>query len=74
MKTNTRYWPYLAEFFLEWEMFQTKSVEKIKTHFVSNTCIANNRAVYEIMWKNIVDPDRPDDSTVRYMRFACRIT
>ena len=23
---------YLAQFFLEWEMFQTKVVEKIKTH------------------------------------------
>jgi hypothetical protein len=27
---------YLAEFFLEWEMFQTKVVEKIKTHFMFN--------------------------------------
>jgi hypothetical protein len=24
-------WQYLAEFFLEWEIFQTNSVEKIKT-------------------------------------------
>ena len=24
---------YVARFFLEWEMFQTKVVEKIKTHF-----------------------------------------
>ena len=39
-------------------MFQAKSVEKIKTHFMSNTCTAKNRAVYEIMWKNIVDTDR----------------
>ena len=32
MKTNARLWQYIAEFFLEWEMFQTKFVEKIKTH------------------------------------------
>jgi hypothetical protein len=32
MKTNTRFWSCLARFFLEWEMFQTKFVEKIKTH------------------------------------------
>ena len=25
---------YLAEFFLEWEIFETNIVEKIKTHFM----------------------------------------
>jgi hypothetical protein len=30
MKTFKQLWQYLAEFFLEWEMFQIKSVEKIK--------------------------------------------
>ena len=34
MKTNTHFWSYLAQFFLEWEMFQTKVVEKIKTHIL----------------------------------------
>jgi len=28
---NTHIWSYVAQFFLEWEMFQTKDVEKIKT-------------------------------------------
>jgi hypothetical protein len=32
-----------------------------------------NRTVYEIMWKNVVEPDRPR-MTVGSMRFACRIT
>jgi hypothetical protein len=27
---------YLAEFFLEWEMFQTKVAGKVKTHFMFN--------------------------------------
>jgi hypothetical protein len=31
MTTNAHLWPYLAHFFLEWEMFQTTVVEKIKT-------------------------------------------
>ena len=31
MKTNTHFSSYLAQFFLELEMFQTKVVEKIKT-------------------------------------------
>jgi hypothetical protein len=34
MKTLLRTWQYLAEFFLEWEMFQTKVAEKIKTHIL----------------------------------------
>ena len=32
MKTNILFWSHLAQFFLEWEMFQTKVVQKIKTH------------------------------------------
>jgi hypothetical protein len=32
MKTFSRLWQYLAELFLEWEMFQIKGVDKIKTH------------------------------------------
>jgi len=39
-------------------MFQTKIVEKIKTHCVSYNFFSKNRAVYEIMWKNMVQPDR----------------
>ena len=34
MKIYLNLWKYLTEFFLEWEMFQTKVVEKIKTHFM----------------------------------------
>jgi hypothetical protein len=30
------FWSYLAQFFLEWEMSQTKFVEKIKTHLISS--------------------------------------
>ena len=32
MKTNIYFLSYLTEFPLEWEMFQIKFVEKIKTH------------------------------------------
>ena len=41
-------------------MFQTKVVEKIKTHILcSVTFFFENRAVYEIMLKNLVEPERP---------------
>jgi len=40
-------------------MFRTKFVIKIKTHILrSVTFFPENRAVYEIMWKNMVQPDR----------------
>jgi hypothetical protein len=39
MKANIHLWSCLAQLSLEWEMFQTKVVEKIKTHILrSITC------------------------------------
>jgi len=32
-------------------MSQTNIVEKIKTHFIFNNFLVENRAVYEIIWK-----------------------
>ena len=54
--------------------FQTKVVEKIKTHsLISITFFRpENRAVYEIMLKNMVKPDRPQTSVLR-VHFACWI-
>ena len=34
MKTKIRFSSYLAQFFVECEMFQTKVLENIKTHVV----------------------------------------
>jgi hypothetical protein len=34
MKTYVHLWLDLTEFFLKWEMFQTKVVAKIKTHIL----------------------------------------
>jgi len=40
-------------------MFQAEFVENIKTHVLfSITFFFENRAVYEIMWKNAVEPVR----------------
>ena len=57
MKNNNQFWQYLARFSLEWETFQTKDVEKNETHFIFNNCSFENRAFYEIMWKNTVALD-----------------
>jgi len=48
MKTNTHFCYYPDEFFLELEIFQTKFVQKIKTHILcSITSPSEQRAVYE---------------------------
>jgi len=49
---------YLAQFFLEWEMLQKNIVEKIKIHCLRSATFFNY-VIYEIMWKNMVEPDRP---------------
>jgi hypothetical protein len=56
-------------------MFQTKVVEKPGIHILCSVTFApppENRAVYEIMWKNIVDQGRPQ-MTIWRMRIACWI-
>jgi len=39
MKSNINFWLYLAQFFVELEMFQTKVVENFETHFVYSNVI-----------------------------------
>jgi hypothetical protein len=52
-------------------MFQTKALDKIKTHFML-IFFFENRFVYEITWKNMVEPGRPR-MPVWCMRIACWI-
>jgi hypothetical protein len=78
MKTNIQFLSYLAQFFLEWEMFRTKVVEKNQNkHFVFSNLfffsfLIENRAVYEKIWKNIVEWGMPQ-MTIWRMRIACWI-
>jgi len=67
-KTNMYFW-YLPQSFLEWEMFQTKVVDKINTHFMFNNIPPpppQNRAVYEIMWENIVRAGQATDDNMTH--------
>jgi hypothetical protein len=55
MKQTDRYvqlWRHVAEFFLDWETFQIEVVETMETQFYV-------RVLYEIMWENMAQPDRP---------------
>jgi len=40
-------------------MFQAKVVQIIKTHFKFSSFLFENRAICEIMWKDIVERSRP---------------
>jgi hypothetical protein len=40
-------------------MFQTRVVDKTKTHILCSISFSENHAVYEIMWKNVVEMDKP---------------
>jgi len=47
-------------------MFQTKVLKKVTKHLVCSITVffsPENRAVYEVMWKNIVEPDGPQMTT-----------
>jgi len=65
MKTDIHLLSYLPQFFLEWKMFQTKVVEKIKKHILCSMFLFN-RAVYEIMWKNIVERGKATDGNMAH--------
>jgi hypothetical protein len=40
-------------------MFEAKVVEGEKTHFMVNDFFSENHAIHEIIWKNMIQPDRP---------------
>jgi hypothetical protein len=75
MKTNILSWSYVAQFILEWEMFQTQFVEKIKTRIL---CSINFSRKSKRLWDNVekygTTRQGTDDNIIRRMRFLCRIT
>jgi hypothetical protein len=69
MKTFSHLWQYLVKFFLEREMFYTKVVQKIKTRILYSIPYSENRTVYEIMSKNMVQAEGPQ-MTSRHGSYA----
>ena len=73
MKTNTHFSSHLVQFYTEWEMFQTKAVDKIKTHILCSVIL---RIRSSRLWdnvENILESDRPQ-MTIWRMRTAWWIT
>ena len=75
MKTYAPLWQYLADFFLEWEMFQTKVVEKKHTlcsmtsFFFRKSC-----RLWDTVEKYGTTRRSTHDNIIRRMRSACWIT
>ena len=59
-KINTLFWSHFALCFLEWNKFQINVAKKKTKHtFHVQTSFSENRAIYRIIWKTTVEPDRP---------------
>jgi hypothetical protein len=74
MKTYVHSWQYLAEFCLESEIFQTKIVEKIKEHLLYSMFFQKSCRLWDNVEKYGRVRQTTDDSKVRRVRFAYRIT
>jgi len=72
MKTNIHFWSHVAHLYLQWEMFQTEVVEKIKTHILCSKFYFRKPCRLCDTVKNIVERGRPQ-MTIRRMRIACWI-
>jgi hypothetical protein len=73
MKMYTHLWQYLAELFSEWDMFQKKLLEKIKTNFMINNLFLK----IVCLWDNVVkyggDGEATDDNIIWRVHFVCWI-
>jgi alpha-mannosidase len=73
MKTSIQFFIVSRPVLLRMRIFQTKVIEKIKTHFLCSLAPrppTEDHAVYEIICKNIVEPGRPQ-MTIWHLRSAC---
>jgi len=75
MKTDIRFGSHLAQFFLEWKLFQTKVADKPKTHILSSVTFLLKLCH---LWDNVKkfgrDRKATDDNITRRILFACWIT
>jgi hypothetical protein len=59
MKTNIHFLSYLAQFFLECEIFQTKFVEEIETHILCSVTLKKSLLFLD----NVEKYSRPGQAT-----------
>ena len=75
MKTSIHLWFHLSQLLLEWEMFQTKVVEKIKTRVLCSITFPRKSCR---LWENVEKYCTAGQATyyniIRRRRFSCRTT
>jgi len=71
VKINTRFYHIPLNYFRTKNIFKKLCIKSKHTFYVYKP-FPQNHAAYEIMWKNIVQPDRPQ-TTIWRMRIACWI-
>jgi len=61
VKTDINFQLDLSQFCFEREIFQANTVKTMKTLILCSVTFFSpeDRAVYEVTWKNIVKPERP---------------
>ena len=73
MKTNIHFLLYLAQFVLEWEMFQARFVEKNQNTFYVHSLFYENSAVYEMWKKCCTARQTTEDNITQHIRLECWI-
>jgi hypothetical protein len=51
-------------------MFQTKVVEKVKTHILCLVTFLKNNDVYEIIWRNLAELEKATSENMAHLHFA----
>jgi len=67
MKTVVRLWQYHTEFVLQWEMFQTNVIEKIKAHILCSVTFPRKSCR---LWENVEKYYRAGQATDANMAYA----
>jgi hypothetical protein len=67
VKSFVNLWKYLADFFLEWEMFLTQYADKFKTH---TTCSINSFRKSCLLWRRVEKYGRSGQATCDSV-FSC---
>jgi hypothetical protein len=73
MRTSVHLWSFLSQFFLEWEMFQLKLLEKINTQFLFNF-FRRSCHLWDTMVKYGTAGQATDDNIIGHLCIACWIT
>ena len=73
MKTFIHFWSHLAEFFLKWEIFRTKFVEKVVTYFMFSSFFRKLCNLRDKVEKYGRAGQTTDNDMIRLMRFVCWI-